>query len=232
MEDSGSALMGIGRGAGDSRAQVAAQNAISSPLLEESSIAGATGIIVNLTGPSHMAMQELNDAMAVITEESDTDNIIFGLTYDDSLSDDEIHITVIATGFEYGSSHNQDTYADTRDTGEFLGRFGQNNRFSDRSRRSPRDSYRPTLDSSRNSRFNRRSFDKDKDKDKDQANQKRSDDNREFAAAPASETLDLPEMMRTQEPSRTAHEQASQNRPSDVGADIEIPTWLRINKDD
>ena len=230
MEDSGSALMGIGRGAGDSRAQVAAQNAISSPLLEESSIAGATGIIVNLTGPSHMAMQELNDAMAVITEESDTDNIIFGLTYDDSLSDDEIHITVIATGFEYGSSHNQDTYADTRDSGEFLGRFGQNNRFSDRSRRSPRDSYRSTLDSSRNSRFNRRSF--DKDKDKDQANQKRSDDNREFAAAPASETLDLPEMMRTQEPSRTAHEQASQNRPSDVGADIEIPTWLRINKDD
>ena len=226
MEDSGSALMGIGRGAGDSRAQVAAQNAISSPLLEESSIAGATGIIVNLTGPSHMAMQELNDAMAVITEESDTDNIIFGLTYDDSLSDDEIHITVIATGFEHGSSHQQDAYADTRDSSEFLGRFGQSNRFSDRSRRSHRDSPRSTPSSSRNSRFNRRAY------DTEQTDQKRNNNDREFASAPASETLDLPEMLRTQEPSRQAHEQANQNRPKDVGTDIEIPTWLRINKDD
>ena len=226
MEDSGSALMGIGRGAGDSRAQVAAQNAISSPLLEESSIAGATGIIVNLTGPSHMAMQELNDAMAVITEESDTDNIIFGLTYDDSLSDDEIHITVIATGFEHGSSHQQDAYAETRDSSEFLGRFGQSNRLPDRSRRSPRDSHRSTSGSSRNSRFNRRAY------DTEQTDQKRNNNDREFASAPASETLDLPEMLRTQEPSRQAHEQANQNRPKDVGTDIEIPTWLRINKDD
>ena len=226
MEDSGSALMGIGRGAGDSRAQVAAQNAISSPLLEESSIAGATGIIVNLTGPSHMAMQELNDAMDVITEESDTDNIIFGLTYDDNLSDDEINITVIATGFEHGSSHNQDTSADVRDSSEFLGRFGQSNRFSDRLRHTSRDSHRSRPNSRRDSRFNRRSF------DRDQANQPKSNDDREFASAPASETLDLPEMMRTQEPARQPGEQASQNRPNDVGTDIEIPTWLRINKDD
>ena len=232
MEDSGSALMGIGRGAGDSRAQVAAQNAISSPLLEESSISGATGIIVNLTGPSHMAMQELNDAMDVITAESDTDNIIFGLTYDDNLSDDEINITVIATGFEHGSSYNQDTSADVRDSSEFLGRFGQSNRFSDRSRhtsrdsRDSRDSHRSRPNSRRDSRFNRRSF------DRDQANQPKSNDDREFASAPASETLDLPEMMRTQEPARQPGEQANQNRPNDVGTDIEIPTWLRINKDD
>ena len=173
-----------------------------------------------------MAMQELNDAMAVITEESDTDNIIFGLTYDDSLSDDEIHITVIATGFEHGSSHHQDTYADTRDSSEFLGRFGQSSRLPDRSRRSPRDSHRSTSGSNRNQRFNRRAY------DTEQTTPKTNNDHREFASAPASETLDLPEMLRTQEPTnRQAHE-ANPNRPKDVGTDIEIPTWLRINKDD
>ena len=98
MSDSGGALMGIGFASGDNRAQIAAQHAISSPLLEESSIEGASGIIVNITGPSDMMMHELEGAMDVIREASDTDQLIFGLAYNDDL-EDELRVTVIATGF-------------------------------------------------------------------------------------------------------------------------------------
>ena len=99
MKDAGGALMGIGSATGDNRAEIAARHAISSPLLEENSIEGATGIIVNITGPIDMAMHELEDAMDVIRNASDTQQVIFGLAYDDSL-EDELRVTVIATGFD------------------------------------------------------------------------------------------------------------------------------------
>ncbi len=99
MANAGGALMGIGIATGDNRAQVAAKNAISSPLLEESSIEGAMGIIVNITGPPDMMMHELEDAMDVIKNASDTEQLIFGLAYNEELTD-ELRVTVIATGFD------------------------------------------------------------------------------------------------------------------------------------
>ena len=99
MSNAGGALMGIGSATGDNRAEIAARQAISSPLLEENSIDGATGIIVNITGPSDMATHELEDAMDVIRNVSDTEQVIFGLAYDDTL-EDELRVTVIATGFD------------------------------------------------------------------------------------------------------------------------------------
>ncbi len=98
MSNAGGALMGIGTASGDSRAEVAAQEAISSPLLEEGSIKGATGIIVNIIGPPDMTMQELEEAMAVIKDASETEQVIFGLAYNEELQD-MLRVTVIATGF-------------------------------------------------------------------------------------------------------------------------------------
>ena len=123
MSNAGGALMGIGVGTGDNRAQGAAKRAILSPLLEENSIEGATGIIVNITGPSDMAMHELEDAMEVIREASDTEQVIFGLAYDDN-SEDELRVTVIATGFnpQTRSSRQQSGQGDIVNLEEFLGR--------------------------------------------------------------------------------------------------------------
>jgi cell division protein FtsZ len=123
MSNAGGALMGIGMGTGDNRAEGAAKRAILSPLLEESSIEGATGIIVNITGPSDMAMHELEDAMEVIREASDTEQVIFGLAYDDNL-EDELRVTVIATGFDPQTRNNrqQTGQSDIVNLEEFLGR--------------------------------------------------------------------------------------------------------------
>ena len=123
MSSAGGALMGIGVGTGDNRAQGAAKRAILSPLLEENSIEGATGIIVNITGPSDMAMHELEDAMEVIREASDTEQVIFGLAYDDSL-EDELRVTVIATGFDPQTRSRRQTagQGDIVNLEEFLGR--------------------------------------------------------------------------------------------------------------
>ncbi|MYE88011.1 cell division protein FtsZ [Candidatus Poribacteria bacterium] len=122
MSNAGGALMGIGIGTGDNRAEGAAKRAILSPLLEENSIEGATGIIVNITGPSDMAMHELEDAMEVIREASDTEQVIFGLAYDDNL-EDELRVTVIATGFDpqTRSSRQQTGQSDIVNLEEFLG---------------------------------------------------------------------------------------------------------------
>ena len=98
MSDAGGALMGIGTASGDNRAELAAQEAISSPLLEEGSIKGATGIIVNIIGPPDMTMQELEEAMAVIKDASETEQVIFGLAYNEELQE-TLRVTVIATGF-------------------------------------------------------------------------------------------------------------------------------------
>ncbi len=99
MKDAGSALMGIGRARGESRALEAARLAISSPLLE-ASIDGARGVLLMLAGGSDLGLFEVNEAADVVTEAADSDaNIIFGAVIDDSLGD-EVKVTVIAAGFD------------------------------------------------------------------------------------------------------------------------------------
>ena len=101
MRDAGSALMGMGRATGDNRAQIAAEQAISSPLLEQTNIAGAIGMIVNITAPPDFMMHELDEAMQVIKDTATDAQIIFGLVYKDELElGDEVLVTVIATGFD------------------------------------------------------------------------------------------------------------------------------------
>jgi cell division protein FtsZ len=97
-EAAGSALMGIGTGSGDNRAAEAARSAVSSPLLE-SSIEGATGILLNITGGPDIGLFEVNEAAEVVTSAADQNaNIIFGAVIDESMGD-EVRVTVIATGF-------------------------------------------------------------------------------------------------------------------------------------
>lgn len=99
MLDKGLAHMGVGTGTGDNRAQDAAKQAISSPLLE-TSIVGATGVLLNVTGGADLGLLEINEAAEIVQEAADPDaNIIFGAVIDETLKD-EIRITVIATGFE------------------------------------------------------------------------------------------------------------------------------------
>ena len=98
MSDAGSALMGIGTASGENRAAEAAHTAVSSPLLE-SSIEGATGILLNISGPPDMGLFEVNEAAEVVTSAADQNaNVIFGAVIDDALKD-EVRVTVIATGF-------------------------------------------------------------------------------------------------------------------------------------
>lgn len=99
MENAGSALMGIGYGTGENRAQEAAKAAIDSPLLELD-IHGAKGILFNITGGTDLAMFEVDEAARIITEAADPEaNIIFGAVVNDSYTG-EIKITVVATGFD------------------------------------------------------------------------------------------------------------------------------------
>ena len=99
MKDAGSALMGIGSGVGDNRAQMAARAAISSPLLEIS-IEGAKGVLFTITGGPDMTMTEVDEAAKVIAEAADADaNISFGAAIVDKMVD-QMKITVIATGFD------------------------------------------------------------------------------------------------------------------------------------
>ncbi len=98
MSDAGPALMAIGSGQGEQRAVEAARRAIASPLLEVD-ITGATGVIFNVTGPSNLSLQELNTAARAIAEVVDPEaEIIFGAAIDEGL-EDEVRITVVATGF-------------------------------------------------------------------------------------------------------------------------------------
>jgi len=109
MENSGPAIMGIGRATGDDRAIEAAKAAISSPLLEFS-IEGAKGVLFNVTGGSDLGMIEISEAAKVITESADRDaKVIFGAVIDDKIKKGEIKITVIATGFSHNgiNSSNQ-----------------------------------------------------------------------------------------------------------------------------
>jgi cell division protein FtsZ len=98
MREAGSALMGIGVASGDNRAAEAARAAVSSPLLE-SSIEGATGILLNITGGPDIGLFEVNEAAEVVTSAADQNaNIIFGAVIDEAMGD-EVRVTVIATGF-------------------------------------------------------------------------------------------------------------------------------------
>jgi len=99
MASKGMALMGTGLAAGENRAIEAATNAISSPLLENVTIDGATGIIINVTGGSSLSLHEINEASTLITEAADENaEIIFGAVIDEEMGD-SIRVTVIATGF-------------------------------------------------------------------------------------------------------------------------------------
>ena len=99
MSDAGSALMGIGTGVGENRAQTAARSAVASPLLEIS-MDGARGVLFNIIGGPDITMSEVDEAAKIIASAADPDaNIIFGATIDETMHD-QIKITVIATGFD------------------------------------------------------------------------------------------------------------------------------------
>lgn len=100
MKDTGSALMGIGSSTGENRATEAARAAISSPLLE-TSIEGARGVLLNITGGSSLGLFEVNEAAEIIAQAADPEaNIIFGAVIDERMNE-EVRVTVIATGFEH-----------------------------------------------------------------------------------------------------------------------------------
>jgi cell division protein FtsZ len=102
MSEGGAALMAVGKGSGDERAKKAAEDAISSKLLDIT-IDGARGVLFNVTGGPNMTLFEVNQAAAIIRETSHPDvNLIFGAVIDPNMGDD-IRVTVIATGFERNS---------------------------------------------------------------------------------------------------------------------------------
>lgn len=107
MKQAGTAMMGIGTSSGDTRAVDAAQQAISSPLLE-SSIDGATRVLLSIAGSKDLGIQEISDAADVVANAVDPEaNIIFGTVVDESLGD-QVRITVIATGFSDSNVNRQD----------------------------------------------------------------------------------------------------------------------------
>ena len=109
MKNMGEAIMGTGVASGEERATLAAQQAISSPLLDDASIKGAQGVLVNITGGSDLTLMEANEATLIIFEEAGPSaNIIFGAVIDDELKD-EIRVTVIATGFNIPKAVSQVT---------------------------------------------------------------------------------------------------------------------------
>jgi cell division protein FtsZ len=111
MKDAGSALMGIGRASGENRAVEAARQAIASPLLEVD-IAGAQGILFNISGGSNLSLFEVTEAAEEIRSAADPEaNIIFGTSFNERLGE-EVAITVIATGFD-GRRHNSASRAST-----------------------------------------------------------------------------------------------------------------------
>jgi cell division protein FtsZ len=100
MHDAGTALIGLGHATGESRAVEAAKAAISSPLLEES-VEGAAGILLNITGGRDLGLFEVNEAAEIISSAADANaNVIFGAVIDDAMND-EVRVTVIATGFHH-----------------------------------------------------------------------------------------------------------------------------------
>ena len=112
------ALMGAGRARGENRAIEATQQAISSPLLEEATIKGAKGVLINITGGPDLTLYEVNAASSIIREAADEDaNIIFGAVIDEKMAD-EMKITVIATGFQSRAATDRVTAARRDDAGD------------------------------------------------------------------------------------------------------------------
>ena len=108
MKNMGEAIMGTGTASGQERAVLAAQQAISSPLLDDASIKGAQGVLVNITGGDDLTLMEANEATSIIFEEAGISaNIIFGAVIDPELKD-EIRVTVIATGFNIPKAISRD----------------------------------------------------------------------------------------------------------------------------
>jgi cell division protein FtsZ len=104
MSNRGAALMGTGFGRGENRSVEAAQEAISSPLLDNISISGAAGVLINITGGMDLAIDEVTTISSIIQEAAGDDaEIIFGAVHDSSLKE-EVRVTVIATGFERGDA--------------------------------------------------------------------------------------------------------------------------------
>ena len=113
MSGMGFAIMGTGMGEGDDRAVAAARAAISSPLLEDASVNGARGVIINVTGGPDTSLAEVNDASTIIQEAAHEDaNIIFGAVVDPKMSG-RVKITVIATGFDRPSPRGTQSSAPT-----------------------------------------------------------------------------------------------------------------------
>ena len=118
MNEMGMALMGTGIASGDTRASEAAHSAISSPLLEDVSIDGARGVLINITGGPDMTLFEVNEASSLVQEAAHEDaNIIFGAVIDDKVPEGELRVTVIATGLDDGRERQP-----RRDSGRDSGR--------------------------------------------------------------------------------------------------------------
>ena len=112
MSEMGDALMGVGIASGDNRASQAANRAISSPLLEEINIAGAKGVLINISASSNLSLSEVNEANNIIFEAAGDDaNIIFGVVFDNNM-EDKLQVTVIATGFNHSGIRQESKQVD------------------------------------------------------------------------------------------------------------------------
>jgi cell division protein FtsZ len=124
MSDAGTALLGIGVGSGRSRAVEAAQAAMTSPLLESARIDGSRGVVINISGGKDMTLEDMTSASEVIYDVVDPDaNIIVGAVVDERL-EGEIHVTVIATGFESGAPYRHERPAMSFNDANLLGGLG------------------------------------------------------------------------------------------------------------
>ncbi|MDR2246711.1 MAG: cell division protein FtsZ [Treponema sp.] len=141
MKDQGDALMGIGSGSGDGRAEQAAANAIENPLLEDNSIEGAKHILVNVSGSEDISLVEYEAVVNYITKNADPDaHIIIGQTADTSLGD-KLQVTVIATGFKNGMITKQEQEQQPQETakvgkGDYIG-YGEFMSITERSKGTP-----------------------------------------------------------------------------------------------
>ncbi len=118
MKGQGDALMGIGVGHGDNRAVDAATNAINNPLLEDAHIEGAKGILVNVTGGNDFTLSEYEEILRIITANADEDALIIAGNTIDEMLDDEIRVTVIATGFPSSGAHSQKDHSAEAEKGK------------------------------------------------------------------------------------------------------------------
>jgi len=142
MKGKGDALMGIGFGTGDNRAMDAVKNAVDNPLLEDTSIDGATGVLINIAGPDNMTLVEIQNIIKSIKEKCDPDvNLIHGLRIDPDL-DNSIQVTVIATGFKTDKTPVTQTVGEKTVDSNFID-YNEYVRMVERTSRPPYLSYLP-----------------------------------------------------------------------------------------